>query len=107
MKIIKAVLMAGLLGISALLWALDLDAAKGQGLLGEQPDGYLGVVKATPDAVELAADVNQRRREAYQRIALQNGITVEQVATLAGQRAIERTEEGHYVRTPTGQWVLK
>jgi hypothetical protein len=96
-----------LLGFSSLALALDLDAAKAQGLVGEQPDGYLGVVQATPAAVELTANINAQRRAAYERIARDNGIPVAQVATLAGQKAIERTARGNYVRTPGGQWVRK
>lgn len=30
--------------------ALDLDAAKQQGLVGEQTDGYVGAVSASPSA---------------------------------------------------------
>lgn len=107
MTTIKVVIAALLLGVSSLALALDLDAAKGQGLVGEQPNGYLGVVKATPEAVELVADINARRREAYERIARENGITLDQVANLAGQKAIERSAAGIYIRTPDGQWVTK
>lgn len=96
-----------LLTCSALAMALDLDTAKSQGLVGEQPDGFLGVVKATPDAVELAADINSKRRTAYDAIAKKNGATLEQVANLAGQKAIEKTLPGTYVKTPDGQWVKK
>lgn len=96
-----------LLGFGSLALALDLDTAKAQGLVGEQPDGYLGVVQTTPAAVELAANINAQRRAAYERIARDNGIPVNQVAALAGQKAIERTARGGYVRTPGGQWVRK
>lgn len=107
MKLIRYAFVALVLVMGAHAYALGLDAAKGQGLVGEQPDGYLGVVKATPEAVELASDVNQKRRAAYQRIAQQNGITLDQVGTLAGQKAIEKSPSGQYVKTPTGQWVKK
>lgn len=96
-----------LLACSALAMALDLDSAKSRGLVGEQPNGYLGVVKATPDAVELAADINAKRRAAYEAIAKKNGATLDQVAILAGQKAIEKTAPGTYVKTPDGQWVKK
>jgi uncharacterized protein YdbL (DUF1318 family) len=96
-----------LLGFSSLALALDLDTAKAQGLVGEQPNGYLGVVQTTPAAVKLAADINAQRRAAYDRIARENGIPLDQVATLAGQKAIQRTAPGGYVKTPGGQWVRK
>ncbi|WP_406664215.1 YdbL family protein [Gallaecimonas sp. GXIMD1310] len=94
-----------LLPLAAL--ALTLGDAKQAGLLGEQPNGYLGVVKATPEAVALAEEVNSKRRKAYLEIARQNGISLEQVALLAGQKAIARTPQGQYVKTPEGQWVKK
>lgn len=107
MRVIRYFLVVMTLLLGAHAYALDLDAAKTQGLVGEQPNGYLGVVKATPAAVELASDINEKRRQAYQRIAQQNGITLDQVATLAGQKAIEKSAGGQYVKTPTGQWVKK
>ena len=107
MKTVKMLIAMIALLASMAAYALDLDGAKGQGLVGEQPDGYLGVVKATPAAVELVADINQKRRDAYERIAKQNGITLDQVARLAGQKAIDKTDAGDYVRTPDGQWVTK
>ncbi|BAK75567.1 protein of unknown function [Pseudogulbenkiania sp. NH8B] len=96
-----------LLVCSTLAMALDLDGAKSQGLVGEQPNGYLGVVKATPQAVELAADINAKRRAAYDAIAKKNGATLDQVAALAGQKAIEKAAPGAYVRSADGQWVKK
>lgn len=107
MKTIRHLLFVVTLLFAGAVYALDLDSAKSQGLLGEQPNGYLGVVKATPEAVELASEVNEKRREAYRRIARENGITLEQVANLAGQKAIKKTPSGEYVKTPTGQWVIK
>ncbi|WP_232219882.1 YdbL family protein [Pseudogulbenkiania sp. MAI-1] len=100
-------LAALLLVCSTLAMALDLDGAKSQGLVGEQPDGYLGVVKSTPEAVELAADINAKRRSAYEAIAKKNGATLDQVAALAGQKAIEKAAPGTYVKSSTGQWVKK
>ncbi|MBI3144430.1 MAG: YdbL family protein [Pseudogulbenkiania sp.] len=108
MKAATRLLMAVLLlACSALTMALDLDSAKSQGLVGEQPNGYLGVVKASPDAVELVADINAKRRSAYEAIAKKNGATLDQVAALAGQKAIEKSAPGTYVKAPDGQWIKK
>ncbi len=107
MQAIRHIIFAVALLFAGSALAMDLDSAKNQGLVGEQPNGYLGVVKATPEAVELVSDINQKRRRAYQRIAQENGISLDQVANLAGQKAIEKTPAGEYVKTPTGQWVAK
>lgn len=107
MQAIRHMIFAVALLFAGAALAMDLDSAKDQGLVGEQPNGYLGVVKATPEAVEMVSDINQKRRQAYQRIARENGISLDQVANLAGQKAIEKTPAGEYVKTPTGQWVAK
>lgn len=107
MKMATRLMAVLLLSCSTLAMALGLDSAKSQGLVGEQPDGYLGVVKATPDAVELAADINAKRRAAYDAIAKKNGATLEQVAILAGQKAIEKAAPGTFIKTPEGQWIRK
>jgi len=107
MRLLKYALLASLLVLSMQALALGLDSAKTQGLVGEQPNGYLGVVKATPQAVQLVSDINAKRRQAYERIASKNGITVEQVQKLAGQKAINKTSAGNYIKTPSGQWVKK
>jgi len=107
MKRFRWVLFVAVLLISVQVCALGLDAAKNRGLVGEQPDGYLGVVEATADAVELVAEINQERREAYARIAREHGITLEQVARIAGKKAIEKTDPGNYVQTQQGRWVRK
>ena len=107
MSVIRYLVLAATLLLSVAAAALDLDQAKAEGLVGEQPNGYLGVVKATSGAVELVSDINEKRRAAYERIAKQNGITLDQVANLAGQKAIEKPPAGQYIKTPTGQWVEK
>lgn len=107
MRLIHHALFTMALVFSVQALALDLDTAKRQGLVGERPNGYLGVVKATPAAVELVSEINKKRRQAYERIAEKNGISVEQVEGLAGQEAIKKTLGGNYLKTPSGQWVRK
>ena len=109
------ILASVVLALSALLawpassWAVGLDQAKSQGLVGEQPNGYLGIVPASVSAEvkALVADINAKRRARYQEIAKRNGTSLEVVEALAGKTAIEKTPAGQYVRTPSGQWVKK
>lgn len=100
--------------VVALSWpgaaqALTLEAAKAENLVGERPDGYVGIVVADPpsEVRELVAQVNARRRAAYEEIAKKNGVPVEAVAALAGQRLIDRTPVGQYVMDAQGRWVQK
>jgi len=88
--------------------ATDLHAAKQAGLIGEKPDGYLGLVRSAPaDVRELVTRINRKRRAHYQEIAARNGTTLRQVELLAGKKAIRKTPSGYYIQTPSGQWRRK
>jgi uncharacterized protein len=89
--------------------AQDLASAKRDGWLGERIDGLLGVVKAdTPQSIRaLADDINRRRREEYARIAEREGVPVEAVAQLAGERLIDRAGGGEWVLGADGNWRQK
>ena len=88
---------------------MSLADAKQQGVVGEQYDGYLGVVAGgSSGAVSaLVSSVNSKRRAQYERIAKTNQISLADVEALAGQKALQKTAAGHYVK-PQGQgWRKK
>lgn len=87
--------------------AMDLDAARAQGILGEQTDGYVGVREGSPEAEALAAKVNEKRRAAYDEIARRNGTSPDAVGTLAAKRLIDRLPPGAWVLDATGAWKRK
>ena len=88
---------------------MSLDAAKSQGLVGEDSSGYLAAVTSVPsaDVEKLVASINQKRRAQYEKIAQANSIDVAAVEQLAAKKAIEKTQPGHYVRLPGGDWKRK
>jgi uncharacterized protein len=102
-------LLLGVLWLPLSGWGLTLEEAKTQGVVGEQPDGYLGVVQsgASADVQALVNDVNQKRRQMYEDIARRNSTKLEAVEMLAGKTAIDNTRPGNFVRSPSGQWVRK
>lgn len=83
-----------------------LGAAKASGQLGEQPNGYLGVVKPGGQAEEIARLINQARRAEYQKVAKDNGIGLADVEAIAGKKAIDRTPQGQFIQL-NGQWLKK
>ncbi|UUD65043.1 YdbL family protein [Pseudomonas seleniipraecipitans] len=102
-----------LLSLSLPAYALSLNEAmsalgdaKSSGQLGEQPNGYLGVVKPGGQADEIAKLINAARRAEYQKLAQQNGIQLTDVETIAGQKAIDKTPSGQYIQQQ-GQWRRK
>ncbi|MAD76876.1 MAG: hypothetical protein CML20_19175 [Rheinheimera sp.] len=83
-----------------------LSQAKVQGLVGEQPNGYLGVVESSADTEAVVKLINDARRAEYVRMAKQNDIAVADVEAIAGQKAIERTASGHFILID-GKWLQK
>ena len=88
-------------------FALDLQSAKKQGLVGEMTSGYLGAVVKNADTAKLVKQVNGKRKQLYMNLAKKNKISVKQVAALAGEKAIKKTAKGNYVQNAQGKWVKK
>ncbi|MGX9460926.1 YdbL family protein [Shewanella sp. A14] len=99
----------GIIGLfwSVTAWAMTLQEAKTNRIVGEQPNGYLGIVIDSPEAQQLVLTVNKKRKEHYQAIAQRNNISLEKVATLAAKKAMQAAEPGHMIQTPQGQWLKK
>ncbi len=98
------------LGAASAVFAIDLDGAKAQGLVGEQQNGYVGIVTATPaaDLKALVDDVNLRRRSAYKDVVAQTpGATLSAVEKLAAAKLIGKTASGQFVQDAAGKWVKK
>lgn len=90
-------------------FAITLQEAKSQGLVGEQRDGYVGFVTSNVPAevTALVQQVNAERRQRYQQIARENGITEVQVRALAYEQAVTATQSGHFLQNTSGAWVKK
>lgn len=102
------VLLISLLSVSVAL-ASPLSSAKADGLIGEQPNGYIGLVQgnAPVDVKALVADVNSKRKAGYQKIANKQGTSLSEVEKVGGNTAIEKTSRGNYIRLPNGSWKKK
>ena len=101
-RLLAAFAMLGLVLLVSPAAALTLDEARAQGLVGEQPDGYIGVVQDGPGVRDLVSTVNAQRRAHYQGIAQQNGVPIQAVEQQAGQQLIDRAGSGVFVLTPSG-----
>jgi uncharacterized protein YdbL (DUF1318 family) len=90
-------------------FAADLKTAKGQGWVGEQNNGYLGLVKSDvpADLKALIADVNGQRKAQFAQIATKNGIAEAEAAKIFAREAAERTLPGNYIQNQAGAWVKK
>jgi uncharacterized protein YdbL (DUF1318 family) len=90
-------------------WAITLDEAKTQGLLGETPSGYLASVHASPNnnTLRLMNEINAKRKAAYNKSAKKAGVTLNVMEIRIGQRLYDRAPQGSYLQKPNGQWLKK
>jgi uncharacterized protein YdbL (DUF1318 family) len=82
------------LTFSQSVMALDLKSARSQGIIAEQADGYVKVVKSSPEATQLASEVNSARKQEYQRISKENGQPVDVVGKIAAQEIARKMKAG-------------
>ncbi len=67
--------------------AINLDQAKNQAMVCEQPNGYLKPTgSATPEVSNLVKDINSKRKAEYARIAEEHGVTAEEVGILTAKK---------------------
>lgn len=87
-----------------------VDAAIQRGEVGEQIDGYLGIVdganpsKQVRDAV---ADINIKRQSVYTEAAVANNVQRTVFAQLTGEKQIKKAATGTFVKDASGVWKRK
>jgi len=109
MKLLIAAAIGVTMAAGGTAYAFQGDSAgqlRASGQVGEQADGYLGLVRSAPGPVRAQMDqVNIERRAAYTRLASQRGATIEEVAAAtACQLFASRVGPGQYYRLPDGVW---
>jgi uncharacterized protein YdbL (DUF1318 family) len=105
-------LIAALVGIAVVAGAAahaqgdTASELRASGHVGEQADGYLGLVDAaSADLRAQMEQVNIQRRAAYTRLASERSATIEEVAAAtACQLFASRVAPGQYYRLPDGVW---
>ena len=103
---LSAVILTVAISISA--WAqADLAAElRASGQVGEQADGYLGIVGAASSELRAkVASVNLKRRAYYTELAASRNAKIEEVAaTTACELFRTKVGPGQYYRLPDGVW---
>lgn len=87
-----------------------VDAAITRGEIGEQIDGYLGVVDgASPSATVRNAmnEINIARKSVYTQAASKSGQPASVFAQLTGEKQIKKSAQGTFVKDATGVWKRK
>ena len=98
-----------LLSFSANSFALSMDQAKSQGLIGENSSGYLASVKANPSAAVTAVinSINAKRKAAYVKTAASANVSIDVVEKRVAQRLSSKAAKGAYLRNAAGVWYKK
>lgn len=85
-----------------------VDAAKAAGKVGEQGDGYLGIVSGADTALQAAvAEINAGRKQVYAETAAKTGVTVEAAAEATARQLLARVPAGQYYKPLGGSWTKK
>ena len=86
-----------------------IDAAKAQGVVGEQADGYLGVRTTANPALQTAVTAtNSARRRVYAASAADVGTSTEVAAArMFESQLLPRISTGQWYRNASGQWVQR
>jgi len=86
-----------------------VDAAKAQGVVGEQGDGFLGLVTGSADSAVAAAvaEINSGRAAVYKDAAAKSGVTPAAAGEAAAKQIFQRVPSGQYYKPVGGAWMRK
>lgn len=110
----KSKIIAGALAVSMIAGAAyaqrdpAYQSARTSGQIGEQKDGYLGII-GTPsaDVRAMTSKINILRKQVYTKTAVSQSVSVETAAFLGGCKNIERTVSGEKYQAPDGSWQTR
>ncbi|MEH6629040.1 MAG: YdbL family protein [Motiliproteus sp.] len=97
------------IGLATPALAQGVADAKASGLVGEQPNGYLGSISSNPsaDVSALISDTNNKRRNVYISRAKKAGVSRQVMEQRIGQRLIQKAPTGQYFKSAGGRWQKK
>lgn len=118
-KIMICLLLAGLvLSFAGSAWAQDIKARmrsrlpvivalKAKGIVGENNQGYLTILKKPTDKQAMISAENQDRRKIYTAIAKKQGTTPELVGQRRALQILQKADPGTMVQDAGGKWRKK
>jgi uncharacterized protein YdbL (DUF1318 family) len=85
-----------------------VDTAKQAGTVGEQADGYLGIVTSADGTLTAAVNqINAGRANVYADTAAKSGTTRDAAGQATGATLIARTPAGQYIKPLGSGWTKK
>jgi hypothetical protein len=87
---------------------VTVDTAKAAGKVGEQADGYLGIVAGADGTITAAVnDINAGRREVYTQTATKSGVTPDAAGQATGAQLIAKVPAGQFFKPLGGAWTKR
>src|ERR1051325_6556549 len=85
-----------------------VDAAKVAGTVGEQADGYLGIVSGADGAITAAVnEINAGRRQVYTQTATKSCVSPDAAGQATGAQLIAKVPAGQFFKPLGGAWTKK
>ena len=86
-----------------------VDTAKAQGTVGEQGDGYLGLVTGSADPATIAAmqQINAGRAAVYRDTASKTGVSVAAAGEATAKLLLAKVPTGQFYKPLGGSWTRK
>jgi uncharacterized protein YdbL (DUF1318 family) len=103
MRTLFVTLLAVMLALPGAAFALDLNAARNQGLVGERADGLIGAVTKSSEADALVKSVNAERMKSYREIAAKEGTKLDAVQAIAGEKQVQKARENGWYYMDAGE----
>ena len=101
-----AVATGGGAAYAMVMQSMTADQLRASGSVGEQADGYLGIVGSASSEIRASVDaINIARRANYTKLAANRGSTIEEAARSAACEVFSRrVQPGEFYRLPDGVW---
>jgi len=87
-----------------------VDSGKASGQVGETISGYLEAVSgasASSDLRNAINEINIGRKSVYTRLAREQNLSVDVIATLTGEKQLAKAASGQKIKDASGQWKTK
>jgi len=117
-RIAVCLLIGALITLAGAAWGQDIKARmrqrlpaivalKAAGVVGENNQGYLTILKSPTDKKSLVDAENQDRRMIYQAIAKQQKTTPELVGQRRALQIAAKADPGEWIQNAKGDWARK
>ena len=84
-----------------------LVALKARGIVGENNQGFLEMLKGQTEQQDVVAAENQDRKSIYAKIAQQTGTEIQVVGQRRAMQIAEKAAPGEWLQDPGGNWRQK